>query len=211
MHLDSSPEEGTNWWVVGAFTTGGLGLLAAAYYLSAYWQGVLVNGGTSLCLFALLVLSEPRLLRHLREPQSLDDALARFVPRVTPFQAGDGASSAQSAAQNMRLVDEVLRTVRKSGLTQEPPGPSSVRFRSLAGSAEIEWDVAWDDKGVRHSVRVNGRNVPSSLSRPIDWEENLAVHKDRIFRILCYLLRGPKGPRALARVTGLVRGPRPGE
>jgi hypothetical protein len=178
-----------NWWVIGIFTGIGAGFLWAAYYVSSYWQGIFINGGTALCLFALLAFSESRLIRHLRGPHSLDEALARFAPLVAPVQLRRAASSTQTGDHNAQITDYVLRIVSRTGLHQEPPDPCSAQFKNLAGPMQVDWRIEWNDKGIWHVVKANERNIPASLSQRIDWDQRVTVHEKRIYLILCHLLR----------------------
>ncbi len=175
--------EGPNWWLVGAFTVAGAGMLAVAYVASSYWQGVLDNGGTALLLFALLVFSEPRLVRHLSRPRNLDEA-ASLAALVAPLAAGTVSTSAY-------IRERVLRAVGGTGLHQDVPGSSasSARFTNLGGAVEVEWCIGWDDKGLRHVVTVGGKSIPRSLGRCIGWDKKITVHEAHVYRILCYLLR----------------------
>lgn len=179
MSLDSEDRQGPNWWVIGIFTAVGAGLLALGYYMSSYWQGVLVNGGTALLLFAMLAFAEPRLVRHLRAPRTAEEALARFASLVAPFRQD---------SSHPRTKDRVLRLVARTGLHQDPPASSSANFRKLDGSTDVNWCVEWDDAGLRHIVTVKGRAIPPRLGDYVGWDEPAAMHEDRIYKILCYLL-----------------------
>lgn len=181
MPRDPDGREGPNWWMIAVFILAGAGLLAVAYYLPSYWQGVLVNSGTALFLFALLVFSEPRLVHHLRRPQTLDEALTRFNALAMPLPHGSIDGSPQ-------IKDAVLRAVGRTGLHQEPPNTSSTRFTNLGGAEEVEWRVEWDEKGIRHLVTAWGKKPPRSMSRNIGWDKNVATHEEHIYKILCYLL-----------------------
>lgn len=181
MPRDSEGRDGPNWWMIGAFTTSGVGLLAVAYYASSYWQGVLDNGGTALLLFALLVFAEPKLIHHLRQPRTLNEALARFTELVALRPQGGSSDSEH-------IKDRVLSSVGRTGLHQERPKPSWTRFTNLGGAVELEWRVEWDEKGLRHFVTADGRKIPRSLDHFIGWDEKITAHEERIYRILCYLL-----------------------
>jgi membrane protein implicated in regulation of membrane protease activity len=181
MLRDSEGKDGPNWWMIAAFVVGGTGMLALAYYMSSYWQGVLVNSGTALFLTALFVFFEPRLVHHLRQPQTLNEALTRFNPLVAPLAHGPINSSAQ-------IKDGVLRAVGKTGLHQEPPESSAAHFTNLGGTLKVEWCVEWGEKGLRHSVTAEGKKLPRSMSRHIGWDKSLVKHEKRIYKILCYLL-----------------------
>ncbi len=191
MPRDPGSRDNPNWWVIGAFTASGLGLLIIAYYASSYWQGVLDNGGTALLLFALLAFSEPRLVRHLRQPRTLSEASARFSAFLTPLPR-------VATGNRQQVKDRVLAAVARTGLHQEPPGLSSTLFTNLAGAVDVAWRVEWDDKGLRHhvttggvttgGVTTGGQEVPRSLQRSIGWDENIASHEERVYKILCYLI-----------------------
>lgn len=181
MRRNSERSEGPNWWMICFFTIVGAGLLIAAYFVSSYWQGVLDNGGTALLLFALLVFSEPKLIRHLRQPSTLGEALNQFTDLITPRPQPVANTSDQ-------IRDRVLRTVGKTGLHQDPPESCSTRFANLGGTIEVEWRIEWNEAGLRHLVTAFDRKIPRSLESFIGWDKKIIVHEERIYNILCYLL-----------------------
>jgi hypothetical protein len=178
---DYGSGDGPNWWVIGAFTAGGAALLTTAYYMSSYVQGVLDNVGTALLLFALLAFSGPKLIRHLRRPRTLDEALTRFAAVVGSLPQG-------ATGDSTNVKDRVLKAVGRTGLHQEPPEPTSTRFTNLGGTVPVEWRVEWDEKGLRHLVTADSRNIPRALGGGIGWDEKIAAHEERVYQILCHLL-----------------------
>lgn len=198
MRRDSRAGTPRNWWAAGAFVAAGTLLLAVAAHSSPYWQSVLINFGTTLFLFALLAFFEPLLIRHLREPRTLDEALARFAPLVAPFARGPGSapSTDGSGAEPERIKDHVLRVVARTGLHQHSPALCSARFTNLGGPA-VDWRVEWDGQGIRHRIQAGGRKVPTDLQSSIEWREKVTAHEDRIYKIVCHLLRelDPSGRR----------------
>ncbi|MGQ0718038.1 MAG: hypothetical protein ACT4NP_12160 [Pseudonocardiales bacterium] len=174
-----------DWARIAAFTGGGVVLLAVAYFLTSYWQSVLVNGGTALLLFGLLVRYEPRLVRLVdaarRQPRNLDEALARFAALVAP--------APQTAASRADITDRVLTTVCGTGLHQQAPGESSARFTDVNGSTAVDWWVEWDVSGIRHVVTVGGAEVAPDLAGSVGWDSRFAAHEKRVYAILCLLLR----------------------
>ena len=182
MSPDFRSGDSANWWIISAFVIGGAILLAAAYYMSSYWQGVFDNGGTALLLFALLAFSEPRLVRHLRRPTTLEEAVNRFAPMILPLSQDATRGSAN-------IKETVLRAIGSTGLHQHRPEPTWTLFTSLDTPVRVRWRVEWDADGLRHIVTADGKQVPRSLGRRISWEEKLIAHEKHIYRILCYLLQ----------------------
>lgn len=172
--------QGPNWWVIGALTAAGAVLLAAAYSLPSYWQGVLVNVGTTLFLSAFLVFAESKLLHRLRAPGSLAEAVTRFSQLVTPLAPG---------VKSQDIKERVLRTIGQTGLYQHPPEDASARFVNLGGPVEVEWLVDWNEDGIRHTVTADGRAAPFRHISSVGWDKKFIVHEDRIFEILRSLLR----------------------
>jgi len=188
MSRNSGNADEPNWRVIAVLVGLAVGMLAAGYYLSSYWQGIFVNGGTALFLSAGAVFFEPRLVRHLREPRDLEEALARFSLLSDVGPAGGTASSSHSQVTD-QVKGHVLRLVGRTGLHQEPPDASLVRFEDLSGSMGVKWCVQWDKMGIAHSVTVRGKSIPSSMGGRVAWNRQLAAHDDRIYKILCYLIR----------------------
>jgi len=182
MRRDSRDGDTPNWWLIGLLVVLGMGLLAAGYYMSSYWQSIFVNGGTALFLSAVAVFFEPRLMRHLQAPRTLEEALARFSVLVGLLPQGSTGSSAQ-------VKDHVLRLVGRTGLHQDPPEPSVARFVDLSGSIGVKWCIQWDDAGLVHYVTLRGRSIPLRMRHCVGWNEQVAIQEDRVYKILCYLLR----------------------
>jgi hypothetical protein len=182
MGRDVRDSDKPNWWVIILLVSLGIGMIATAYYMSSYWQGIFVNVGTALFLSAAAVFFEPRLMRQLRQPRTLDEALARFSLFTGPPPQGPADDSAQ-------IKDHVLRLVGRTGLHQEPPEPSLARFVDFSGSSDVTWCVRWDKTGLVHSVTVHGKSIPLDLCSSIGWNRKITAHEDRIYKILCYLLR----------------------
>lgn len=177
----SDDQLGVNWLLAGGITLLGLLVLISAFPLrkaqDGYWSSLLVNLGTALLLFAVLVWLEPKLSKHLREAvlaqrtladaqQALGEALRARHARQPSGVSRDDAIEQTVLWAGDRLIE--------SGLVQVSAGPSEMLFADRAKPDEplLTWKVSWDpDKGLCHEVTT-------PASRAMRWEWSLSTGND---------------------------------
>jgi hypothetical protein len=145
--------EGWNWISAAGFTcAGAIACVIAWGTHSAFAQGILVNIGSSLLLFALLVFVEPTLIRRLRRPTTLAEAQSRLKALVRPENSAE--TSLEHALS--RSIHRISQQLQAAGLSLEYARAQAEQkhFIDRAGG-RVTWVVDWSGHRLRHTVAIN--------------------------------------------------------
>jgi len=182
MRDDVRPDGGK----IAAFTGAGVALLVLARVVGedAYWQGVLVNLGTTLLLFALLVLAEPSLVRRIdaarRRPRDVTEAQQRVAAVLT---AGGPVQNTPDC-----ITTRVLDLISGTGLHLLPPNPPVFQFENLGNQLRVEWTVRRESDGISHRVRFDRHGLPADLVQLVPWSAGHQKHEARVQAVLTWML-----------------------
>lgn len=200
---ESLPDDQTrvNWPLASGVTLVGVLVLGGAFPLrkteEGYWTSLLVNLGTALLLFALLVWLEPKLYRRIREAvlarrtlteaqQALREALSAKRARQAPGSLREDAVEQTVLWVGDRLIE--------CGLLQVSASPFEMLFADQRAPDEplITWKVSWGPEELCHKVTTFGKpeaDWKQSLSKgngplsPVD-QDALKAFQDQVSTIL---------------------------
>ena len=160
----------------------GVGFVGCAYF----WQGdnwllsVLVNLGTTLVLFALLVYFEGRLFGKLHGPQNLEDAcdlVSAALDRFSRRRSGQPAENADPSifARNIGTLIKLGKFVPATA-----DSDSTFAYKDAKGGG-VTWRLCGKERGeIRHEIRIPGRVSPLTESTPLPTADGLFTVSDHV-------------------------------
>jgi hypothetical protein len=198
-----------NWLPAAVLTLAGVVVTAAGRPMtSQYAQGVLLNLGTALLLFAVLAFAEPWLLSPLRRPRTIAEAQERLRPFVSSDTVPDGRVGSVSA-EVRAATDRVRQLLRDAGfwIAHTRPGDERMTFvdwrhgadhprePSNDRAAQVEWTVTWAGGVLGHEVKIDGVRRTGWTSKRLGDEVTAATRAEidrfaqqEVYRIMCWLV-----------------------
>lgn len=150
-----------SWPLVCGLVVLGSALIIPGFALNeGYLRDCLLGIGTGIFLVAFIYFAEQRLMKVVEQvagPSTLSEAQRDLgdLLRSARQRGGGGQPPAGLEQARREAVRRVLRQLGAAGLRQQPLA-SDATSTVLADEAGVglEWEVIWDDRAVRHRVRL---------------------------------------------------------